>query len=218
MMPAILSSEPHLPSKLSGSLTSVITCTVLMLGLMYFGSLFLIWRYAVSNPRFLNKESGILIHRYAPATYIAVVLCSFVEFALSIWLILQYQYQTNYPNKGTRDGVGILLFCSCWTILTATLSSICFIHPSWSKLAVASVGAQFLWAFGTWILWIAGSALLNHSLPSLLVRGSCAGITYCGQIRAAFAFSVVQILILTCANIAIGWLVWSSARDRKVTL
>jgi len=40
--------------------------------------------------------------------------------------------------------------------------------------------------FATWILWIVGTGLVDAALPSLLVKGNCRDIVYCGQIRTLF--------------------------------
>lgn len=222
-MPAILAQVVPSPSpsdtgsqapsiQISTSLTTIIACTVPMLAIMYFGALFFTWRYSRQNPRFLNKESGIQVQRYGPVIYTFIVLGSFVEFSLSTWLLFQYLYLQNYPNKGTRDGVGMLLFSSCWTIVTAAFYSLLFIHPTWSQRPIASLGAQSIWVLLTWVFWMAGSGMLNHSLPSLLVRGSCHSVVYCGQIRTLFALSVLEIVTLTGAMLTMVWLVWRSTR------
>ena len=70
--------------------------------------------------------------------------------------------------------------------MTAGIFSFLFVHPVWSKYPISSVGSQALWVFATWILWIVGTGLVDAALPSLLVKGSCRDIVYCGQIRTLF--------------------------------
>lgn len=77
-------------------------------------------------------------------------------------------------------------FSASWTTLTAGAYSILFIHPTWSKHPLSSVGTQAIWVFVTLVLWIIGTGLLNGAVPSLLVRGQCYGIVYCGHIQSLF--------------------------------
>ena len=55
-------------SYFSTILTSLIACIASMLGFMYLAVLSWAWRYSMSNPRALNKTSGVLIQRHAPGT------------------------------------------------------------------------------------------------------------------------------------------------------
>jgi len=77
-------------------------------------------------------------------------------------------------------------FSACWTVLTAGTYTLLFLHPTWSKHPASSIGAQAIWIFLSWLFWIVGSGILNSAVPSLLVKGSCSGVVYCGQIRALF--------------------------------
>lgn len=67
--------------------------------------------------------------------------------------------------------------------------------------------------FATWILWIVGTGLVDAALPSLLVKGNCRDIVYCGQIRTLFALGVVESLSLTSSMSVMVWLAWRSTRD-----
>jgi hypothetical protein len=78
-------------------------------------------------------------------------------------------------------------FDSAWTALTSGVYSILFLHPTWALLPVASVAAQWIWLFLTWLLWIVGAALLNGSLPKLITGRVCdAGLVFCSQIQVLF--------------------------------
>lgn len=77
-------------------------------------------------------------------------------------------------------------FCACWTAVTGGAYSVLFLHPRWTELPVASIGAQSIWVFVTWISWIVGAGLLNGAVPQLLVHAKCASLVYCGQIQGLF--------------------------------
>jgi len=202
-------------SYFSSTLTSVIACLTPMLGLMYLAVLSCAWRYSMSHPRALNKSSGVLIQRHAPSIYVLLVLGSLVEVAIASWLIFQYRFNHNYPNIEVRTGARLLLFASCWTSLTAGAYSVVFLHSAWSKHPMASIGAQAIWIFVTWLFWIVGAGILNNAASSFLVHGGMCGpdgVAYCSQIRALFGVAVVESLMLTGGILAILWLAWQSAR------
>lgn len=80
-------------------------------------------------------------------------------------------------------------FTSCWTCLTAGAYSLVFYHSAWSRHPIASVGAQAVWIFVTWLCWIVGAGILNAAASSFLLHGGMCGpggVVYCGQIRALF--------------------------------
>ena len=77
-------------------------------------------------------------------------------------------------------------FSASWTTVTAGACSILFVHPTWSTYPLSSLGTQSIWVFVTLMLWMVGAGLLNGAIPSLLVRGRCSGIVYCGHIQSLF--------------------------------
>jgi len=79
-----------------------------------------------------------------------------------------------------------LRFAASWTTLTAGAYTLLFVHPTWSKHPVSSVGSQAIWTFITWLFWVVGSGILNGSVPNLLDRGTCGDVVYCAQIRGLF--------------------------------
>ncbi|TFK36688.1 hypothetical protein BDQ12DRAFT_609412 [Crucibulum laeve] len=173
-------------SYLSSTITSLLACITPMLGLMYLVALSWTYRYARRNPRPLNKTSGVRLQRFAPLVYVFLVLSSLAEVAIASWLLLQYRFHGNYPNVIALRGTRLVLFSACWTSLTAGAYTLLFLHPTWSKHPISSIGTQAIWVFATWVFWIAGAAVINASVPGLLVGGSCDGVIYCGQIRALF--------------------------------
>lgn len=186
-----------------------------MLGLMYLVVLSWAWRYSMSNPRALNKTSGVLVQRHAPSVYLFLVLGSLAEVAIASWLTLQYRFNHNYPNIEARIGAQLLLFASCWTSLTAGAYSLIFFHSAWSKHPIASIGAQAVWIFITWLFWIVGAGILNTAASSFLLHvGMCGpdGVVYCNQIRALFGVAVVESVVLAAGMLAILWLAWQSTR------
>lgn len=200
-------------SYLTSTTTSLTACLTLMIALSYLVALSWAYKYARNNPKALNKTSGVRLQRYAPPVYIFLVLSSLIEVAIASWLVLQYRFNHNYPNVQTRTGARLLLFSACWTVLTAGTYTLLFLHPTWSKHPVSSIGAQAIWVFVSWLFWIVGSGILNSAVPSLLVKGSCRGVVYCGQLRALFAIAVLESLILTGGMVTLTWLVWQSARN-----
>ncbi|KAK2460253.1 hypothetical protein APHAL10511_007642 [Amanita phalloides] len=149
------------------------------------------------------------------AAYLYLVVISLVEAAFASWLLLQYHYNHNYPRVETRTGTYAILFSACWTTVTAGAYALLFIEPTWSTHSVASVGAQAIWVFFTWLSWIISSGLIDASVPSALVKARCAGVVYCLQIQLMFAFSVVQTLSLTAALGVLAWVIWQSTRGGK---
>ena len=81
-------------------------------------------------------------------------------------------------------------FSACWTMVTAGIYTVLFLHHSWYKLSIASVGAQSTWLLLTWIFWVTGASLLNSALPTLFSGGSCVTVTYCGQTQTLFGQSI----------------------------
>ncbi|THU80724.1 hypothetical protein K435DRAFT_596761, partial [Dendrothele bispora CBS 962.96] len=157
-----------------------------MLGLVYLSVLVWFFRMSILHPRTFTKDSGVKIQRFAPFGYIFLVLSALVEVAFSTWLLLQYRFHHNFPNVEFRTGTRMTLFSACWTVVTGGAYSFLFIHPTWSKTPIASVGSQSIWVVITWVLWIISAGLLNRSLPSLFIQGVCTTIVYCGQIRSLF--------------------------------
>jgi len=184
-----------------------------MLALIYFCALFWSFRHSQRHPRPLNKLSGVRLQRYGPVVYAFLVFGSLAETAVAAWLLLQYRFNNNYPSVATRTGIRFILFCACWTVMTAGAYTLLFLHPVWSKHAISSIGAQAIWIFMTWLFWIFGAAIVNSDLPGLLATGLCDGLVYCGQIQALFALAVLEILTLTMGMVTVMWLAWQSGRD-----
>ncbi|KAF9001571.1 hypothetical protein BDQ17DRAFT_1244386 [Cyathus striatus] len=173
-------------SSLSSTITALVACITPMIGLLYFCALTWTYKFSRRNPRPLNKTSGVRLQRYAPLVYIFLVLSSLAEVAISSWLILQYRFHHNYPSIVVRNGTRFILFCASWTSGIGGAYSVLFLHPTWSRHPVSSIGTQALWVFITWIFWVAGAGTINTAIPTLLMRGQCDGIAYCGQLRSLF--------------------------------
>jgi len=198
---------------LTDTIGSLIGCIIPIIALIYMSVLSLVYRYARRNPRPLTKSSGIRVQRYAPVVYIFVVCSSLIEMGLGSWLLLQYRFHHNFPNAKTRTGTALLLFSASWTTVTAGAYSILFLHPTWSKHPLSSVGTQSIWVFVTLVQWMVGAGLLNGAIPSLLLRGRCSGIVYCGHIQSLFAVAVIEVLTLTAGMAILMWLAWQTTRD-----
>ncbi|KAF8630181.1 hypothetical protein AX15_003060 [Amanita polypyramis BW_CC] len=196
----------------STTFTSIIACLVPLVALLYLAVFSWFCHRVRQNPKALNKASGRLIQRCAPAAYMYLVCVSLIEIAFASWLLLQYRFNHNYPRVETRTGAAVLVFTACWTTITAGAYTFLFVHPTWSTHPITSVGAQAIWVFVTWLLWIISSGMINASVPSALVKARCTGVVYCHQIQLMFAFSVVQTMSLTAALGVLAWMVWQSTR------
>jgi len=196
----------------SSAISSIIAAVTPMLALIYFCPLYLLYRHSKRHPRTFNKVSGLRIQQYGPFIYIFLLFCSLAQVADATWLLLQYKYNNNAPDSSTRTGVRFLLFAGCWTTVTSGTYTLFFLDPLWSRRPIASIGTQAVWVLVTWVFWVAGTGVLNKSLPSLFMYNSCEGIVYCGQLQALFALSVLEIITLTVGMVVMIWLVWRSAR------
>jgi hypothetical protein len=166
---------------------------------------------------------------------------------MASWLVLQYNFNHNYPSIGMRTGARLLLsvlssflvlhpcspspqppnrFTSTWTSLTAGAYTLLFLHPAWSKHPIASVGAQAIWVFITWLFWVVGASIVNKTISSLVDEKACGSVAYCAQIRGLFgAFLLPCPLRFLCemkskcdANHDFAFrLCCSYSRDRKVS-
>jgi hypothetical protein len=83
-------------------------------------------------------------------------------------------------------------FASIWTFVTAGLFSLLFLHPTWSRHSISSIGTQGIWLLVTWLFWVVGAGVINGSLPSLINNGICKGIMHCVQLRLLFGVAVVE--------------------------
>ena len=79
-----------------------------------------------------------------------------------------------------------------WTFFTAGIYSLLFLHPAWSRYSIASIGAQSIWLFVTWLFWIVGAGAINGSLPQVIDNGNCEGVVYCLQVRLLFTVAVLE--------------------------
>ncbi|KAG9315166.1 hypothetical protein JVU11DRAFT_4291 [Chiua virens] len=215
---AVVSVSPDVSQSrmYSSAISSVIAAVTPMLALIYFCPLYLLYRHSKRHPRTLNKVSGVRIQQYGPLIYIFLLFTSLAQVADATWLLLQYKYNNNAPDLTTRTGVRFLLFAGCWTTVTSGTYTLFFLDPLWSRRPIASIGTQAVWILVTWVFWVAGTGVLNKSLPSLFMRDSCQAIVYCGQLQALFALSIIEILTLTFGMLVITWLVWRSARGKQI--
>ena len=75
---------------------------------------------------------------------------------------------------------------------------------------MASIGAQAIWIFVTWLFWIVGAGILNSAASSFLVNGATCGpggVVYCSQIRALFGELHIFIIIRISTVLSIySWL------------
>ncbi|KAJ7683704.1 hypothetical protein B0H17DRAFT_1137627 [Mycena rosella] len=200
-------------SNLTSGLTSVLSCLLPVLALLYIGGVFWTLDYArrIRNP--LEKMVSSESRRYTPIAYALVVITSLVAIAIPSWILLQYTLQQNYPNIEARTAMRLVLFTACWTSVTAATFTILFVHPAWSRHPISSVGTQSIWILLTWTFWIASAALLNSAIPRLFNEDTCRQLIYCGHMRAVFVISVFEIVVFTAGMTTMVWLAWRCARD-----
>ncbi|KAJ6545001.1 hypothetical protein DFH09DRAFT_1040492 [Mycena vulgaris] len=208
-------SDPDQASNLTSGLTSILSCLIPLLAFLYIGGVF--WTLDYSRRRRNPLEKMIppvtTTHRYAPIAYALVVITSLVVIAIPSWLLLQYSLQQNYPNTEARTAMRLVLFTACWTSVTAAIFTILFVHPTWSRHPITSVGTQSIWILLTWIFWIASAAVINGAIPQLFNKDACQRLIYCIHIQVVFAFSVFEIAVFTAGMAMMTWLAWRCARD-----
>ncbi|KIK66879.1 hypothetical protein GYMLUDRAFT_37947 [Collybiopsis luxurians FD-317 M1] len=176
----------------SHNLTAAISFLASILGILYFSALLWVLNSSRINPRTLKKDYSRAVQHYAPFVYVFLVLNSLSEAACSFWLLFQYLRFGVPPFWSSKTGLLLIIVSSCWTTLTAGTFTILFMHPTWSTHSIASVGSQTIWVFLTLCLWIIGFAFLAHEIPSRYLNGSCAALSYCGQVRALFGLSLLE--------------------------
>ncbi|KAJ3775613.1 hypothetical protein FB446DRAFT_724413 [Lentinula raphanica] len=200
-------------SSFSSSLTSVISFLTTILGVVYLLTLLWVINISRMQPRALKRDFSRHLQRYAPFVYIFIVLTSLVEAACAFWLLVQYVHQQSFPSSSSRSALHLVIFCSCWTLFTAGVSTILFIHPIWSTHPIASVGSQSVWVILTLCIWFTGTTVLACSLPSQFLDPTCDSLVYCGQMRVLFALSLLETIALTGATITMLWIVRLSIRE-----
>jgi len=70
--------------------------------------------------------------------------------------------------------------------------TILFLHPTWSKQSISSIGGQAIWLLLTWLFWIIGAGIVNGSIPDVIDKSDCRGVVHCVQLRLLFSIAVVQ--------------------------
>ncbi|KAH7871570.1 uncharacterized protein C8R40DRAFT_543322 [Lentinula edodes] len=219
-------------SKFSSNLTSIISFLATIVGVFYFSMLLWVVNLFRTQPRVFKRDYSRHLQRYAPCelcllfartaafscdlviiatsgvVYVFMVINSLVEAACASWLLVQYIHQQSFPDSPSRSALQLIIFCSCWTLFTAGFLTILFMHPTWSTHPVASVGSQTIWVIVTSGLWVAGVTILACELPA-----QCISVAYCGQIRALFAFSLLETIVLMGAMLTILWIVRQSVRE-----
>jgi len=205
--------DPDQASNITSGLTSILSCLIPVLALLYIGGVLWTLDYAYRPRNSTQKMLPPKTHRYAPIAYGFVVICSLVAIAIPSWILLQYGLHQNYPNIEARNAMRLILFTACWTSVTAAIFTILFIHPRWSKHPVSSVGSQLIWILLTWTFWIVSAAVLNGAIPQLFNKSTCGHLIYCSHIQALFAFMLIEIVAFTAGMIMMIYLAWRCARE-----
>ncbi|EMD31486.1 hypothetical protein CERSUDRAFT_100342 [Gelatoporia subvermispora B] len=119
------------------------------------------------------------------------------QMCISAWLIAQFNHTTIYPNVGTRSGIRLILWASCWTFVTSTVFVVVLVHPHFRRHRLTEAGPHMVWLMQTWAYWVASVATLNRALPLMDVRTTCAGSVYCGPLRAVFLLAMMEMALLS---------------------
>ncbi|KAJ3793633.1 hypothetical protein GGU11DRAFT_383597 [Lentinula aff. detonsa] len=173
-------------SNVSSNLTSIISFLATIFGVLYFSTLLWVINLSRVQPRAFKRESSRHLQRYAPFVYVFIVINSLAEAACAFWLLVHYIHQQSFPSSSSRTALQLIIFCSCWTMSTAGVFTILFIHPTWSTHPLASVGTQVIWVILTLCVWVAGTTVLVCKLPTQFLDQNCISLAYCGQMRALF--------------------------------
>ncbi|KAE9390485.1 hypothetical protein BT96DRAFT_1024527 [Gymnopus androsaceus JB14] len=198
---------------ISNSLTSTISLIAAIFGAFYLSVLLWVLNFSRMHPRALKREYSRRLQKYAPFAYAFLVTNSLVEASCTFWLLIQYVHQQGLSSLSSKTGLQLIILSSCWTMFTAGMLTILFIHPAWSTHPLASVGSQTVWVFLTLCFWVVGITFLARALPPRFFSGSCASLAYCGQFRALFALSLLEVIILTGAMITMLWIVRQSIHE-----
>ncbi|KAJ7757698.1 hypothetical protein DFH07DRAFT_884850 [Mycena maculata] len=205
--------DPDQASNITSGLTSILSCLIPVLALLYIGGVLWTLDYAYRRRNSGQKMLPPTAHRYAPIAYAFAVTCSLVLIAIPSWILLQYSMHANFPNVRAQTAMRLVLFTACWTTVTATAFTIVFLHPTWSKHPIASIGTQSIWMLLTWAFWIASAAVLDGAIPQLFGESTCHKLVYCGHIRALYAFLIMELVAFTGGIVIMMWLTWRCARD-----
>jgi hypothetical protein len=129
---------------------------------------------------------------------------------VAAWLLLRYSFNGNSLRLTAQNGFKTLLHVSscyskfplthrqttsvsgCWTAVTAGGYTFLFLHPVWSRYSIASRRVQVMWILLTWLIWIAGTTILNSALRQLIVKGSCFGLMYYRPAQSLFGQSAAR--------------------------
>lgn len=92
---------------------------------------------------------------------------------------------TSWADRAAR-------IAAIWTLVFSIAFTVMFLHTSLWRHWIASAGSQAVWILFTWCVWVASTATMNRALPLISTKAKCAGVEYCGQLRAAFGMSGVS--------------------------
>ncbi|KLO15228.1 hypothetical protein SCHPADRAFT_902511 [Schizopora paradoxa] len=192
---------------------AVITCVIFITLLFFVYILLALYETTRENPKVVT-ESTVRVQRIAPLIHCFVMALGLAEGGLCTWILVEdHFFNEFFWNTELRSAVQLLLFDACWTFFTVAAQMVMFLHPTWSKSTIASVGSQCIWAFVTWIFWTAGAATIDNAAPTLL-SGDCKLFGHCHHLRAMFALAVVLIVTWSAVLCLLAFLAWRSIRGR----
>ncbi|CCM06416.1 uncharacterized protein FIBRA_08677 [Fibroporia radiculosa] len=82
--------------------SAVVAVVVFLVVLAYIAGFYFLSQYAKQHPN--TRPKAVVIEKYAPS------LCSIVETAISIWILIVYRNSSDYPNAGARSGICLTFF------------------------------------------------------------------------------------------------------------
>ncbi|KZT01537.1 uncharacterized protein LAESUDRAFT_459974 [Laetiporus sulphureus 93-53] len=191
--------------------TAAVASTTVLISLLYAIGLYFVYRYAQRHPKGLNGASSTRLYHYAPVVYVVIIYLSIIEIAIGTWLLVTYRLIGYYAGVEVHSAICLSIFSGSWSMTFATLYVVFVVHPTLSKSLVASVGVQFLWTLVSWGFWVASVAMLNGSLL-FSTPWVCAGVWYCSQLQALFAFAIIELVVFSLCMCALAWLIWQRSR------
>ncbi|OCH89673.1 hypothetical protein OBBRIDRAFT_794002 [Obba rivulosa] len=204
--------------EISKAASGVVAVLTLCIASAYIAGLSFLFRYARRPQKHSKRRRVVRLRQYAPIVHIFLGASSLLVVAIAAWLLLQFHYTTIYPNVGSRAGIRLSLFAACWTFITSTAFVVVLVHPAMRRHPLAEAGPQLTWAVLTWCYWVASLATLNRALPLLPVKTTCAGSIYCGQLRAIFAFAMMDMVTLCMSMVTLVIIVVQAWRRKRQLL
>ncbi|EOR00669.1 hypothetical protein E3P92_03073 [Wallemia ichthyophaga] len=138
-----------------------------------------------------------------PIYFGVLILFSIVLMSISAFLVDRYNSDDSFLSEGVSNTVRYILFCSLWTIVTASAYLVGFLAvPMGSGGVLLSVASHLIWVVLTFCIWLAGAAAITAELGGGV---SCkfADYTYCHHLNAILGLTWIDTVLIFLAMIVI---------------